>query len=147
MTKLTSLDLDCAGANSLRSQRVDQKAILRKHHRLARLNEGMSSQLQNVIAAVTQGNPVLRHSILGADSSLQFEAIGIRIAADIGYCLLHGQSSRLRHTQRVFIGSQFNDLAFFQTEFASDFGNRFASLVRRNGTYICRTQWNSHEEP
>ena len=130
---------DGARAHRLGRQRVDQKCILRIHYCLTRLHEGMRRQFQNIVAAVAERDPLLRHLIFCSDRRFQVETVGIRITADIGYRIEHCQAGRLRHAARIFIGSKFDNFGLVQTEFARDFGNRLAALVRGNRTHIIRT--------
>ena len=44
--------------------------------------------------------------------------------------------ARLGHAERVFVGRQLDDVGFVEAEFARDFGDGFAGLVRGDGADV-----------
>ena len=125
-----------AGTDRMRGKRVDGEGILRIHGRGARLQDRMGGNLEYVVRTIAERDPVGRYRIARSDRRLQFEPVGIRIAAQFAHRGHHRLARRFRHTQRIFVGREFHDLSLVQTVFASQFGDGLASLIRRHAADI-----------
>ena len=73
-------DLNRYSTDRLSCERINRKRMLRKNDLIAGLCNGSSGQLQNIITAITQSDPVRRNAEAIRQHFLELKAIGIGVA-------------------------------------------------------------------
>ena len=89
VTQLPCRNHDRSGAARLRGQRVDRERVLGIDATAARCQRRSRRQLEDVVAAIAERDPVGRHVVAHGKRRLQFEAVGIRIPAEVFYRRSH----------------------------------------------------------
>ena len=131
---------DMLRTHGLRGQRIDRKRKLRIHHRLTGSDQRACREFKDVIAAIAQRDPVGRHIEFLADGVFEIKAIRIRIARQIGQRRYHRLLRGFGQTQRIFIGSQFDDAGFIKAKFSRHLGNGLAPLIGSDRTNVIRAE-------
>ena len=96
----------------------------------------MRDQLQNVVAAIAQGNGVLGQTKLLGNRLLQLKAVAIGVATQILAGIEHGLPGLGAHAKWILIRSQLDDLVFTKAKPTGNLTDRSAALIRRDGANV-----------
>jgi len=95
-------------------------------------------ELEDVVAAAAERQPVGRHAVLLRQCQLEREAVGVRVAAEIGQRRADRRPRARRHARWVLVRRELDDLRGIEPVLARQLLDRLARLVRRDGANIRR---------
>src|SRR6185312_17536445 len=129
---------DAARAARLRGQRIDDETVLRVDRLVARLQERVRDELEDVVAAVAEHDRLGGDAEACGDRRLECEAVAVGIARDLGHRRRHRGRHRGARSARVLVGRELDDRRGIEAELARELVDRLAGDVRRNAPDVRR---------
>ena len=101
-----------------------------------RREERARGKLEHVVGAVAEDD--LRHvdAVTPRQRRFQLEAVAVGIARDIGERRLHRLHRERTHAERILVRRQLDDVVRIEFQFAREFPDRLARLIRRDRAYV-----------
>ena len=138
MTEIPGRHDDAARTDGLGRQRIDGEGVLGVDDRLSRRAEGLGRQHENVVRPVAEGQPVRRHAEAPGHLFAQVMGVTVGVAPDLGHRLDGSAPGAVRHSQRILVGSELDDLRRIEPVGTGHFLDGTAALVRRDRLHIGR---------
>ena len=108
-------------ADRLRDQGVDGEGVFGIDRLGAGREKGARRQFEDVVGTVAEHQLCGLQAELGAERIAQREAVAVGITGDVEQRLLHGLYRLRTGAERVFVGSELDDVAGLQTQFSRKF--------------------------
>ncbi len=136
-------NLDAGRAPRLHGQRIDGEGVARIDGLIAGPQERLRHQLQDVVGAVAEDDPVGGHAVALRQRGLEREAVAVGVAAELVDCAQDRRPHRRARPARVLVGRELDDVALGQSEFAREVADRFSRNVRRQIAHVgrCLERW------
>ena len=122
-----------AGGNG---QGINRKGMLGKHGRTPRRQKHPRGEFEHIVGTITQHDLIGTHTQPSRQRLFQREAIAIGIQRQAIQGRRYGPTGLGRNAQRVFVGSQFDDVRLLETQLARQLGDRLARHIRCNRTNV-----------
>ena len=131
-------NLDAGRAPRLHGQRIDGEGVARIDGLIAGPQERLRHQLQDIVGAVAEDDPVGGHAVAFRQRGLQREAVAVGVAAEFVDCAQDRRPNRRARPARVLVRCELDDVALGQAEFAREVADRFPRNVRRQIAHVGR---------